>query len=152
MHDKYVRYAQVNLANIAKKVGLPADEIIFVGIHNRRTDYLDFRRRVLGLNNLYEDYFEDATDYFAEEYENAVFVYVSDDMRWGRRNLKGIKHSLHFLGCGEGSEDCTGKDLAVLAACNHTIVTHGSFGHWAAFMAGGEIYTEYGSIVPGLGV
>ena len=43
------------------------------------------------------------------------------------------------------------EDLAILAACNHTIVTHGSFGHWAAFMAGGEIYTEYGTIVPGIG-
>ena len=138
------------------QVGVPTDKITFVGIHNRRTDYLDFRRRVLGLSNLYEDYFADATDYFVEEYGDdddttVVFIYVSDDMKWGRRNLKSIKN-IFFLGCGDGDAvDCVGKDLAVLAACNHTIVTHGSFGHWAAFMAGGEVYTEYGTIVPGVG-
>ena len=107
------------------------------------------------LNNLYEDYFEDATAYFVEEYgepaldnDNVVFVFVSDDMKWGRRKLKNIKN-IFFVGCGDGNDpDCIGKDLAVLANCNHTITTHGSFSHWAAFMAGGEIYTEYGSIVP----
>ncbi len=34
------------------------DEITFVGVHNRRTDYLSFRKRRLGLDNLREDYFE----------------------------------------------------------------------------------------------
>ncbi len=29
-------------------------EITFVGVHNRRTDYLEFRRKRLGLDNLYE--------------------------------------------------------------------------------------------------
>ena len=44
--------------------------------------------------------------------------------------------------------DCIGKDLALLAACNHTVISDGSFGFWAAVLAGGEIYTEYGLIVP----
>ena len=58
-----------------------------MGIHNRRTDYLEFRRKRLGLDNLYEDYFEDAMEYFRDEYwdTTVVFVYVSDDMKWGRR-------------------------------------------------------------------
>ncbi len=36
----------------------------------------------------------------------------------------------------------------MLAHSNHTILTHGSFGHWASYFSGGEIYTEYGAIVP----
>ena len=70
-----------------------------MGIHNRRTDYLEFRRKRLKLDNLYEDYFEDAMEYFREEYwdTTVVFVYVSDDMKWGRRNLKDSKN-LFFLG------------------------------------------------------
>jgi hypothetical protein len=28
-------------------------------------------------------------------------------------------------------------DLALLAACNHTILTYGTFGFWAGFLAGG---------------
>jgi len=154
--DKFASHARITLKNIAKKVGIKSKEITFVGVHNRRTDYLDFRRRVLKMSNLYEDYFEDATSYFVEEYgdperhnnKNVVFVFVSDDMKWGRRKLKHLDN-VFFAGCGDADNpDCIGKDLALLASCNHTIVTHGSFSHWAAFMAGGEIYTEYGSIVP----
>lgn len=89
-------------------------------------------------------------EYFRDEYDPdlTVFVYVSDDMKWGRRKLKEQKN-LFMLGCGNGDEvDCIGKDLALLANCNHTITTHGTFGHWAAFLAGGDIYTEYGAIIP----
>jgi len=42
----------------------------------------------------------------------------------------------------------SGKDFALLSNCNHTITTHGTFGHWASILSGGEIYTEYGAIVP----
>ena len=77
-----------------------------------------------------------------------MFLYVSDDMDWGRENLSA-EGSLYFVGCGNGNKtDCVGRDLAVLSSCNHTILTHGSFGHWAAYLAGGELYTEYGAIVP----
>jgi hypothetical protein len=36
----------------------------------------------------------------------------------------------------------------VLVACNHSVTTDGSFGFWASALAGGEIFTEYGLIVP----
>ena len=29
------------------------------------------------------------------------------------------------------------QDLALLAACNHTITSYGSFSFWASFLAGG---------------
>ena len=85
----------INLLQVGKK----PEKITYVGIHNRRTDYLEFRRKRLKLDNLYEDYFEDAMEYFREEYwdTTVVFVYVSDDMKWGRRNLKDSKN-LFFLG------------------------------------------------------
>lgn len=104
----------------------------------------------MGLDNLYEDYFEDAMEYFRDEYgsDDTVFVYVSDDMKWGRRKLKDAKN-LFFMGCGNGEEvECIAKDLSLLSKCNHTITTHGTFGHWASYLAGGEIYTEYGAIIP----
>ena len=50
------------MGEIAKKVknndANKKKEITFVGVHNRRTDYLEFRRKRLGLENLYEDYFQ----------------------------------------------------------------------------------------------
>jgi len=106
----------------------------------------------LKLKRLYKDYFEDAMEYFMEEYgPNVAFIYVSDDMKWGRQKLSKLPHSknLFFIGCGEFNDiNCIAKDLALLANCNHTITTHGTFGNSAAFLAGGEIYTEYGVIIP----
>ena len=91
-------------------------------------------------------------EYFREEYDHPAFVYVSDDMEWGEKELGDLadKHGdLFLVGCGDGDDpDCVGKDFALLSSCNHTITTHGTFGHWAAYLAGGEIYTEYGAIVP----
>jgi len=52
-------------------------------------------------------------------------------------------------GCGQPNYlECIGRDFALLSACNHTIITHGSLGLWGSFLAGGEIYTEYGVVVP----
>jgi len=161
LKEPFRRHAELTLQQISKKVDIKSSELTYIGIHNRRTDYLEFRRRRLGLENLYEDYFEDAIAYFKEEYgdpsmnnKNVVFVYVSDDMKWGRRKLKKLDENIFFVGCGDGDKtDCIGKDFAVLSKCNHTILTHGTFGHWASYFAGndqyqGEMFTEYGAIVP----
>ena len=67
--------------------------------------------------------------------KNVVFVYVSDDMKWGRRKLKKLGENVFFIGCGDGEKpDCIGKDFAVLSSCNHTITTHGTFGHWVSII------------------
>ena len=99
-----------------------------------------------------EDYYQDAMQYFRDEYgdDKTVFLFVSDDMKWVRRNeVFKTEKNLYLVGCGDGSDmKCIGKDLALLAACNHMIVSHGSFGQWASYFAGGEIYTEYGAISP----
>merc|ERR1712038_1308928 len=57
-------------------------DVTFVGVHDRRTDYLEFRRKRLKLRPLYRGYFEDAFEYFRTEYDNVIFVFVSDDMAW----------------------------------------------------------------------
>jgi len=51
----------------------------------------------------YKDYFDDAMEYFTNEYDNVVFVYVSDDMEWGRKKL-GKAKNIFFVGCGDGDE------------------------------------------------
>ena len=141
------------------------DEVTFVGIHARRTDYLDYRDKYLGEENLQEDYFVDAVEYFREEYDLPVFIFVSDDMKWARRHVRpaiaaagasglddGEKgdQDVFFAGCGGDNPDfeCSARDFALLSACNHSVTTHGAFGHWASYLAGGEVYTEYGVLIP----
>ena len=94
--------------------------------------------------------------FLREEYDNVAFLYVSDDMAWGKQNL-GTPKDLFFAGAGENLDekgvevvdpDAASYDLALLANCNHTIITRGTFTMWAALLSGGEYYTEYGAIVP----
>ena len=95
--------------------------------------------------------------YFRGEYADVAFIYASDDMLWGRKNLKGI-NDLHFLGAGQTLDKQTRKeivdpdaavyDFALLVNCNHTIITRGTYSMWIALLAEGEYYSEYGPIMP----
>ena len=85
------------------QIGKKPGEVTYVGIHSRRTDYIDFRKNVLGMKKLYKNYFFDAVDYFTEEFENVVFVYISDDMEWGRKKLRKVSN-VFFVGCGDSDD------------------------------------------------
>ena len=84
---QFRNHADKTLAEVAEKarqiLGLKKkDEITFVAVHNRRTDYLEFRKKRLKLDPLREDYFLDVFEYYREEYDHPVFIYTSDDMAW----------------------------------------------------------------------
>ena len=38
--------------------------------------------------------------------------------------------------------------MALMASCDHTIISRGSFSSWCSILCGGEYYTEFGLIVP----
>ena len=38
-----------------------------------------------------------------EEFDNVAFVYISDDMKWGKKNLKKVEN-IFFLGCGDSDD------------------------------------------------
>ena len=132
----------------AKALGKKPKEITYVGIHNRRTDSVEFIKRDWFKEPLREDFFEDAMEYFREEYDNVAFMYVSDDMEWGKENVKSEKGDLFFVGEGKEGEDSIAFDLAILTSSNHSIISRGTFSMWGAMLCGGEYYTEYGVIVP----
>ena len=81
-----------------------------------------------------------------------LFVFLSDNIKWVEENFSRSpklcsQSECTFFGTRRhgvtkdttfhhgGSEE-TGKDLATLAACNHTIYTYGTFGMWGALLAG----------------
>ena len=97
-------------------------------------------------------YFKEATDHFLEDFPHnqIYFVAVSDDLAWVLKHL-GTIPGLVVAGShgkdGEDHLDPVGRDLALLAACNHTIVSQGMYGAWGAFLAGGDMFTKYGVLV-----
>ena len=72
-----------------------------------------------------------------------AFIYASDDMPWGKKNLKGIK-DLHFLGAGQNLDkerqkeivdpDAAVYDFALLVNCNHTLITRGTYARLFSFV------------------
>ena len=45
---------------------------------------------------------------------------------------------VHILGDSRGVSPGVERDLALLAACNHTIFDYGTYGFFAAFLAGNQ--------------
>ncbi|GFW35882.1 galactoside 2-alpha-L-fucosyltransferase 3 [Trichonephila clavipes] len=106
----------------------------YVGIHVRRGDY---EKRWL---NIYKglavnmEFFQKAIEYFRNKYQSVIFLVVSDDRPWCIENLSGL------LGVYVTEKASTPvHDLAVLAHCNHTVMTYGTYGFWGAYLAGGEV-------------
>ncbi|XP_069803680.1 galactoside alpha-(1,2)-fucosyltransferase 2-like [Dendropsophus ebraccatus] len=110
--------------------------VTFVGVHVRRGDYVHLfvklKRGVLADKN----YLQKATDYFRNKYQNPIFVVTSNGMDWCKENINNSLGDVYFA--GDGKEGSPARDFALLAHCNHTIMSFGSFGIYAAYLAGGE--------------
>ena len=71
--------------------------ITFVGIHQRRGDHVSFRKEH-NIDELGTSYFLESMEMFREKFKNVVFVYVSDDLEWGKEKLqKRIKTQDFFI-------------------------------------------------------
>lgn len=117
---EFQSYVSEKKEKASKRIGIPVEEITFVGIHNRRTvrqiylpyltrkihiyditlqDYLPYMEDKFGLKNPFtKKYFKHAMEYFREDNDHTVFFYVSDDMPWGRQNIKNKEKDLFFVG------------------------------------------------------
>ena len=83
---EYKRIADKILRQIAAS-DTSGKEIVFVGIHVRRTDYVHFSKVYLNKKVVGKTYFLEGIEYFKEEYpDNQVyFLAVSDDLAWVRQ-------------------------------------------------------------------
>ncbi|XP_057349206.1 galactoside alpha-(1,2)-fucosyltransferase 1 isoform X3 [Manis pentadactyla] len=108
----------------------------FVGVHVRRGDYLQVMpnhwKGVVGDGA----YLQQAMDWFRARHKAPMFVVTSNGMEWCRENIDTSQGDVTFA--GDGQEGSPGKDFALLTQCNHTIMTIGTFGFWAAYLAGGD--------------
>ncbi|XP_068099110.1 galactoside alpha-(1,2)-fucosyltransferase 2-like [Hyperolius riggenbachi] len=108
----------------------------FVGVHVRRGDYVSIMNRNKKIVVASKEYLQKAMDYFRRKYENPLFVVTSNGMGWCKENINNSLGDIHFA--GDGKEGSPARDFALLAHCNHTIMTIGTFGLFAAYLAGGE--------------
>ncbi|CAH1155196.1 unnamed protein product [Phaedon cochleariae] len=107
----------------------------FVGVHVRRTDYIGYLRIKHHVGPAHRRFFLAAMKIFEEKYEGVVFVVVSDDPVWCWKTFLA-KNNAYVVGWHQ--KNSPALDMAILAACNHTIYDYGTFGEWGAILAGGD--------------
>ncbi|XP_033726097.1 galactoside 2-alpha-L-fucosyltransferase 2-like [Pecten maximus] len=101
-----------------------------VGVHVRRGDMSSRRELKRGYNVAEPQYFRKVFEYFRYEFENVMFIVVSDSVGWVKKNLDGDDVVISETGIAY-------LDMAILAQCKHSIITSGTFGWWGAYLAGG---------------
>ncbi|XP_078280580.1 galactoside alpha-(1,2)-fucosyltransferase 2-like [Rhinoraja longicauda] len=117
-----------------RRIGGKRKNVTFVGVHVRRGDYVRTMPQVWKGVLADKKYLEKAMTYFRNKYKNVIFVVTSDGMDWCKQNINNSKGDVFF----SDTSNSPGQDLSILAHCNHTIMTIGTFGYWAGYLAGGE--------------
>ncbi|XP_075696955.1 galactoside alpha-(1,2)-fucosyltransferase 2-like [Rhinoderma darwinii] len=110
--------------------------VTFVGVHVRRGDYLTIMPNIWKGVVADKQYLQTAMDYFRKKYQNPLFIVTSNGMDWCKENINTTLGDVHFS--GDSEESSPTHDFALLAHCNHTIMTIGTFGYWAGYLARGE--------------
>ena len=66
------------------------DKLVYVGVHNRRTDHLQYQAEG-GWVSLQPGYFLEALEVYrqwaGQQHKQLLFLFVSDDLHWARQNL-----------------------------------------------------------------
>ena len=107
--------------------------VVFVGVHIRRGDFMDSYNVDKGYVVAPSGYIRKSMDYFNGKYKNVIFIVCSDDQKWSRANVGSRKNLVVFSPYGSAA-----MDMCLLSKCNHTVMTVGTFGWWGAWLAGGE--------------
>lgn len=122
------------------RIQIDVGNIIFVGIHVRRTDYISYLRRAEKRDGVGADYFKTAIQYFRDnksKFGTPIFVVVSDEKDWVQHHL--VADDVFIAASGD-LEYAT-SDLALLSLCNHSIIDYGTYGLWGAVYSGGHVVT-----------
>ncbi|XP_023331315.1 galactoside 2-alpha-L-fucosyltransferase 2 isoform X2 [Eurytemora carolleeae] len=147
--DDIVAAAKIVRQDLLKKIRkeYSLEEIIFVGIHVRRTD---FTEKGIGLipESMYwfqgvdKMFLLHSMNIFRERFDDSqhksVFLMLSDDADWVKNNflhLHDVFLPVHNHNLPENQ--LPGLDMYLLKSCDHTIRTFGTFGSTGGLQAGG---------------
>ena len=103
-----------------------------IGIHIRRGEAVWPDALSHGYTDTNITYIATGMQYFKNKMSNVLFIACSDDRSWMYKNLK--MKDITFCTAKSAEED-----LAILGHCDHTIITQGTFGWWAGWLAQGQV-------------
>ncbi|KAL7646123.1 UNVERIFIED_CONTAM: hypothetical protein RMT77_003024 [Armadillidium vulgare] len=114
-----------------KKLNL--SDITLIGVHIRRSDYLNYVRNTKVVYHT-EAFFKNAIEFYRRNCNNAVFVVVSDDLKWSKERFSASD----VVFPGNGNIDSPEIDFVLLTLCHHHIRGLGTYGGTSAFLAKGS--------------
>ena len=112
-------------------------EFVRVGVHVRRGDYLGRWARSRGFTVAGERYLRRAMSYFVERFPRVQFIVSSNDIPWCQKHVKLSMFNSTDVNITFSVKHNAGQDLALLASCDHAVMTTGTFSWWAAWLANG---------------
>ncbi|CAC5417926.1 FUT1_2 [Mytilus coruscus] len=104
--------------------------ITLVGVHIRRGDKV---RNHDGFNIATPEFLNRSVNYYAKRFATVIFLVISDGMAWSKNNMPSHV-PVEFISLGRRE-----FDMATVVACDHTIMTIGTFGWWIGYLTGGEV-------------
>ncbi|CAF1341988.1 unnamed protein product [Adineta steineri] len=116
----------------------PLMPVTWIGIHIRRGDFLSFFKIDTSI-----EYLTWAMNFYRRKYINSRFLIASDDKKYVQTHFGNLS-DIFVTPSGFFS----GEDLAALVLCEHTIVTAGTYGWWAAWLADGDVIHDLNYPVP----
>ena len=120
-------------------------ECVFIGVHIRRGDHLQYETEN-DMKNLDHQYYLLAMNLYRIKFKKEtlqgriIFVLVSDDKDWVKQAVlyNAVEEDTYWGGSTlPDLDENIGNDFALLAICNHTIESHGTFSYFAGAFAGG---------------
>ena len=143
LRQNYVKSAQEIINNASKTDPEVPEYSAIIGIHVRLTDYKDHlwkkNSKLIGLK-----FYQKSIQYFRQMYNRPVFLVISDDKKQAIRTvIEPLNDTdVKFVGTiDEGisglltKEETVGIDFGILTLCDHLIISHGTYGLWAALLS-----------------
>ena len=138
------------LRKILRNISIPTKNVMFIdlknyintnslvtliGVHIRRGDFLRPSKIQEGRTVSSNKFLLQAMEYFSKRFHNNVIFIVASDEKKLYRNLFRFQSNVYVTPDSYSAEE----DLAILSLCHSNIITGGSFGWWAAFLANGFV-------------
>ena len=125
--QEFLRHARGNRSSVT-----------YIGFHVRRTDFEAYVRKKYGRTLPDTEYFDRALAYYRHRFADALFIVCSDDLDFVTERLRARQND-DIVIAGNRDIGDPGRDMALLSACNHSVVTVGTYGFWGAYLAGGTV-------------
>jgi hypothetical protein len=81
-----------------------------------------------------KEYYTKAIDYMMQKVANPVFYVFTDNPKWVKDNITGIKYQLVDWNPVSGKKNY--RDIQLMSCCKHNIIANSSFSWWGAWLNG----------------